>query len=88
METKYAYLEKEETPQIAEVQLNNKVIRIPFYGVIVRTPHDMACLKDVVNSHNLKNTQAIMYRLQDAEAFKNKVEKTLFEFSGEKINYK
>jgi hypothetical protein len=88
METKYVYVEQAELPQIAEVQLNNKISRVPFYGVIIRTNHDMECLRDVVTSQKLKNTQIIMYRLQDAEMFKNKIEKTLFEFSGEKINYK
>lgn len=31
---KFVYLEKEETPQLAQVQLNNKVLNIPFYGSI------------------------------------------------------
>ena len=47
----------------------------------------MECLRDAVNSQTLKNTQVIMYRLQDAEIFKNKIQKTIFEFSGENINF-
>lgn len=84
---KFVYLEKEEIPQLAEVQLNNKVLNLPFYGVIVRNNHDMQCLKNAVNSMNLKHTQVVMYGIQDADIFKNKVEKTLFEFTGEKINF-
>lgn len=84
---KFVYLEKEENPQLAEVQLNNRVLSLPFYGVIVRRNHDMQCLKDVVNSTKLKHTQVVMYGIQDADTFKNKIERTLFEFTGENISF-
>ena len=89
MEAKYFYLQDEQFPQIAEVQLNNsKLLRVPFYGSIIRSNIDLQNFKEVVNTHQLKNTQIIMYGLGDAEVFKNKKEKTLFEFTGEKLDYK
>ncbi len=89
MEAKYTYLQDEQFPQKAEVQINDgKLLSIPFYGSIIRTNIDLQCFKEAVNSQQLRNTQVIMYGLGDAEAFKGKKEKTLFEFTGEKLDYK
>jgi len=89
MEAKYFYLQDEQFPQIAEVQLNDsKLLKIPFYGSIIRSNIDLQCFKETVNSQQLKNTQVIMYGLGDAEVFKSQKEKTLFEFTGEKLDYK
>lgn len=91
MGAKYVYVQDtfhKQIPQLTEVQINNKVLKCPFYGVIVRSNIDIECLKDTVFSKRLKNTQVVAYNLGDADKFRKKITKTLFEFTGETLNYK
>ena len=91
MEAKYKYVslqEKSQVKELAEVEINNRVLKCPFYGVIVRSNLDISCLRDVINTGKLKNTQTVAYNLGDAEAFQNQITKTLFEFTGEKLTHR
>lgn len=91
MEAKYVYIQDQEyrlIPELAEVQINNRILKCPFYGVIVRSNLDIQCLREAVSTKTLKHTQVVAYSLGDAENFKKQLSKTLFEFTGEKLDYK
>jgi hypothetical protein len=90
METKYIYkvADVDFCSSIAEVQINNRVLQVPFYGSIIRTSQDYQALRDAVNSGKLKNTAAVVYTLGDAHKFKVSAERTIFEFTGEKVDYR
>jgi len=91
MEAKYVYIQDQQyetIPELAEIQINNRVLKCPFYGTSVRSDIDIQSLKNVVASKKLKNTQVVAYGLGDAENFKNQLSKTIFEFTGENLDYK
>ena len=84
MEAKYVYIQDQQyqtVPELAEIQINNKVLKCPFYGVSVRSDIDVQSLKIAITSRKLKNTQVVAYGLGDAENFKNQLSKTIFEFT-------
>ncbi len=84
----FVYLEDPATSMKAEVQLGDKVLRLPFYGVSIKSNIDSECLRDAINSMSLKNTQCVSYTMGDAQAFKNLIMKTVFEFTSKKLEFR
>ena len=90
MTANYAYqqTENESNPLKVEVQLGNKILITPFYGSLIRSKIDAECLRDLASTGQLKHTQVVCYSLGDAEKFKGVMQKSIFEFTGQQLEYK
>ena len=86
----YVYKQDKKQDNIfkSEIQLDNKVITTPFYGSVVRTDIDSECLRDVVHSGQLQNTQVVCYNLGDANRFRGIMQRGLHEFAGLTLNHR
>ena len=86
----FAYVQEisEKNPLRAEIQLGNKVLVAPFYGSIIRSNIDAECLRDLASTGILKNTQVICYNMGDAEKFKEILQRSIFEFTGQQLSFK
>src|SRR3989344_2519623 len=86
----YVYKQDKKQDNIfkSEIQLDNKVLTTPFYGSIVRSNIDAECMRDAVDSGQLKNTQAVCFNIGDANKFRGLFQKGLHEFAGITLDYK
>ena len=86
----YVYKQDKKQDNIfkSDIQLDNKILTTPFYGSIVRSNIDAECLRDVIHSGQLKNTQVVCYNLGDADRFRGMLQRGLHEFAGLTLNYR